>query len=225
MIKFYMNKLYDILTNVILIIPITLSLLLLSSCSYDSLFTTLFTTPEDPAQNSSAASSFDLLSLDLYIARSSLMSGDFEQFKLVGNQLFFECGQVQRATPRAAIQKLIVVDDSSASIIRERAVKLMTALSEKKEVLPAPGKLQGFSDDGQTFLTLTLGDRKEEIKTSLDCISNADASGPYNNFENSSPVKLRIRRLIVAIREAVMKSSPNTTLCNGQLFYGIQSKT
>lgn len=146
------------------------------------------------------ADSLQSLSLSLQLSRVSLFSSDFEQYRLSGNSLFFECGNFARSTFKPREQKVLVLNNDAQADLVEKAQAFVDSLSSHGKWEEA-GKNDSVADPGQASLLVELGRQRSELKTSLDAVANDDAP--------------EARNLVRALR----RSAGNP--CGSQRFFGL----
>ncbi len=143
------------------------------------------------------------------MSRASASTQDFEQLKLSGNQLYKECGPIDRGRFAPVSQGFTEINSAKAQDLLKQASELAEYLAAHPSTFEKPGTNRGFADPGQVFITLngTLqnGTAQFEIKSSLDGISNA-----------KYPAESKVKKLVEKLRGAA-----GGALCGNQQFYGI----
>jgi len=115
---------------------------------------------------------FPLKSLEVYLSRASLSGVDFEQYKISGETLFFECGILKRGHHQV---KGELVEKLKARQRQELASKtwgLSQSLTGLKEPFEKPGQSRNMFDPGRISVLAELPNRKIEIESSLDSIAS-----------------------------------------------------
>ena len=130
--------------------------------------------PERPV-----ADSLQRLSLSVQLSRTSLFSNEFEQYRLSGNSLFFECGNFARNNYKPREQQVLVLSSDALTELVEKSQDLIDSLPAHAK-WDEPGKNDSVADPGQASLLIELGRDRSELKTSLDAIVNDDAAAARN---------------------------------------------
>ena len=146
------------------------------------------------------ADSLQSLSLSMQLSRVSLFSSDFEQYRLSGNSLYYECGYFARATFKPREQKVLVISSDALNDLAEKAQALADSLPTHGK-WDDPGKNDSVADPGQANLLIEFGRNRSELKTSLDAITNDDSA--------------QARNLVRALRQSA--GYP----CGNQKFFGL----
>lgn len=159
------------------------------------------------------ASSGTVDSLDLYLARASLLQVDFEQYKLNGSRLYSECGQIRNGRHITLDQQFATIEPAQKDLLAQQVFNLSQRHTGRKRSLPPPGDARGFADPGQIFLQMQVNGEKTELRTSVDDISDP------KTIEAGA-----VKALAVQIR-ALTASAPATgRTCGYGSFYGIPSR-
>lgn len=141
--------------------------------------------------------------IEVYLSRAALDKVEFEQYRLVGNKLFYECGELKRGRSAPKEQNVSAPSETSQVVLSnliDSTVKL-----ETKEQLDAPGNNSDLMDPGKAFFTLDSNGTKREFKTSLDAIE-----------EGSTETAEQLLDIVLYLRGAAKGA-----LCGNIEFYGI----
>ena len=191
--------LYNTLISSILI-PTTLILttLIFTNCSSSPLAPTTITPVE-------------FTELSLFLSRKSLSKTEFEQFTLNNKkELFVECGRIKGGRHLPIIQELGVISQNKYSEIQK---SLTMAIQDKplhSTTFESPGDNDSLFDPGKFIFNYSTKESKEEAKTSLDAIADAD-----------NKVELALLSLTSLIRKNSQTVAGNEPLCGNHSFYGI----
>lgn len=123
------------------------------------------------------ANSLMNLSLSVQLSRTSLFSNDFEQYRLSGNNLYYECGNFARENYKPREQKVLILSPDQQSELANLAQEVIGKSAEHKN-WDAPGKNDSIADPGRAILSVELGRESAEIKTSLDALVESDYAQP-----------------------------------------------
>jgi hypothetical protein len=146
------------------------------------------------------------ISYSLYLNRSSLSSQEFEQYKVLPQGLFAECGTVHRGRAQVREQGI-----QSTTIERQTHLKTMAhdilqqVNSQDAPHVDTPGTGSDFADPGKFILVVTDAQGKAEVRTSLDWVER-------------KPTLLAQK--LNAFAQELRSVSPNSPCGNGE-FYGI----
>jgi hypothetical protein len=110
----------------------------------------------------------DLRSLELFVSRASIALTEYEQFKIINNNLVKECGKIDRGRYIPAYQALAVLTPEQIQSINPIAWKIFNNVRSNRPEFDEPGDNDAFYDPGQYYLTLEYPAGKEKINTSLD---------------------------------------------------------
>ena len=152
----------------------------------------------------SATKSSKIDSIELFMSRASASSQDFEQLKLSNNQLYKECGPINRGRFAPLSQEFVTIERARNQELLDLAANLSDFVRTHGSSFEKPGTNKSFADPGQVLITLE-GAPNLEIKASLDSISNA-----------KNPAESKVKKLVESMRGAA-----GGTLCGNQQFYGI----
>lgn len=146
------------------------------------------------------------ISYTLYVSRASLTNTEFEQYKLLPAGLFSECGTIHRGRSETRQQTIEKVDSEKLVKSRELALELFETLSSGDHApVDAPGANSGLADPGKYTLTVQVGEKRVDLKTSFDFVERQQTS--LSSHAHSLTQMIR--------------SMPSKTLCGNQDFYGI----
>ena len=148
---------------------------------------------------------FKINTLELYLSRASLSGADFEQYKIIDDDLFFECGVVKRGRHQAKDESFTKLSAASMADFPALVWKLAQADEELEHPFEEPGQSRDMFDPGQVLLSAELPNRKLTIKTSVDGVIDPMNRGQIALFE-----------LI-----ALMRGLPETPPCGLAQFYGL----
>ena len=139
--------------------------------------------------------------LQLYTARASLTDKSFEQYSLVKNQLYFECGQIHRKRNAVAEQKTETLSEEQ---LKELGVLLALVEQSPREVLPEPGHVDSMFGDGK-FLLDAQYEQSLKVETELDEVSNkgSNAARALHNLYS------------------FLRGIPQVAPCGKKSFYGV----
>ena len=175
----------------------------LSGCSY------IMGSPVD--QNEMAK---NILSVEVYLARASLFETEFEQFKIIDNQLYIECGEIRRGRQRPQYQSIIDLDSDTRGALIERTAQFYYEFKTTQPTLEEPGDLSNFADDGQLYLTINGSDDDIEVRTAFDPVV-------YSNGR----VQSLLSRLLKELRDVAKSNTEGNTLCGNVTFYGLGGRS
>jgi len=144
-------------------------------------------------------------SAEVYLARSSISTVEFEQFKLFQGKLYKECGLIKRGRFAPDTQDLASLPAEAALSLEQQISDLANYLKANKEAPPKAGTNKGFADPGQVNLSLDSEAGKFSVKTSVDAVSNAEI-----------PLTRKIKRLVES-----MRGEAGGKLCGNTEFFGI----
>jgi hypothetical protein len=151
------------------LLPATfLVFLTLTACS------TLWSTQSAPEGEAATA---PVESAELFLAHGSLLKNEFEQYRLSGTMLFFECGEYRRSRHDALEQDVLEISGPQLAAVSDEAARLLR-LSERGANAPSPGTGTGFSDPGRLELTLKAGSGRLAIATSINWAVDSDGGVP-----------------------------------------------
>ena len=145
----------------------------------------------------------DVKSLELYLRRSSISETDFEQYKISGSRLFYECGMLRTGRTFPGTNNIVSLNEDQLSAFRTKAWEFVNYYNQNKPSLEEPGTGSGMADPGLLTLRIRIGDTTLELKTSVDSVS-----------EKKTPLESRLNGLATLIR-----SLPKETLCSNVDFY------
>lgn len=176
-------------------IPLAVFLCTLSAC---------FSSPVQLPDNAK------LDSFSIYLARSSLMQTEFEQFKFGGTKLFYECGEIKRGRHSAKLQNIVTIPSENLQQILTPAYQYQQAASESEVRLASPGGADSFFDPGQARIEFAINSDQISINTSLDELS-----------EPSGKAQRKLARFVTSVRAFAREASGDKPLCDNREFYGL----
>lgn len=156
--------------------------------------------------NPSATEDLSKISFSLSLNRSSLTTHDFETYRLLPSGLFYECGVFYRGRPETKYQKIeqpsAAKIEGAKNLAREVAARYLEGETPKYD---QPGDGNGFADPGKVTVTIVDGDKKIELRTSVDWVEQQRSAfaGLVNRFAQS------------------VRAVPEQPACGQSDFYGI----
>ena len=160
------------------------------------------------SESPSAAPSEVPVKVELYISRASLKLNEFEQYKFLGNKMFWECGEIRGGRPFARQQQLVDVGAPDQAVISEKGQSLFNQVVSAPELhLDPPGSSSDMFDPGRALATVQVSDRKVDVKTSFDALE-----------QGNTPITADLLRITKRLRTAA-GGAP----CGNIEFYGLTS--
>lgn len=146
------------------------------------------------------------VTVELHLSRTSLTQTEYEQYRFMGDRIYKECGSIKRGRPIVKEQDLIAVNSDD----RSEVVKSASNLFKRMKAEPAvswdpPGKNVDLFDPGKALLTLHVGNRKIEIRTSISALDEPSDSAAKDAYQ-----------LVRNVRR-----SAGASPCGNRRFYGI----
>ncbi|MDZ4787073.1 MAG: hypothetical protein SGJ02_13455 [bacterium] len=143
---------------------------------------------------------------DIVIARSSASNpADFEQYKLIKNTIFQECGNIKKGQFISKTQELATITADQRSSLLFNANNLLSVISENGNKFQAPSTKFRFFDPGVITISFSIDNSETSINTSVDSIS-----------EPSTLQEKATLKFVEEIRKLSL------TKCGNQNFYGIK---
>ncbi len=156
------------------------------------------TVPNKPPLN------FKIKNLEIYLSHVSVRDILFENYKLSGNRLFYECGKIIRGKQTASEENFIALDEETLYKIIAATAALDEHATRAMLDFPVTGSNDRPYDPGILELTLVSSGNPLSIATSLDAIAKPKT------------VQERFTKNIVnAMREA-----SDTDPCGNERFFG-----
>jgi|GEM_PF-3283408 len=153
-------------------------------------------------------------SVELYLARGSLMGAEFEQFKLFGQQLYYECGEIKGGRQHPMTQNIAELSAGQLEALKLKAYALLKELRDNKPRFEEAEKSLGFAGPGQLYATVIFNNQPLHVKTALDSISTP-----------SSEAAALLGRLAIELRRQAQELEGGRTLCGNAAFYGLGTAT
>lgn len=138
-----------------------------------------------------------------------MSAAEFEQYKVSPGGVFAECGAFSRGRTHPEHQSFAPATPEKKRELEVAAWDVYDYISEHPQSFDAPGRSDGMFDPGQFTLVVDSGEKRIEVKTSVNAIANS-----------SAPAERKILRLATLIRG----SSPGSS-CGRHDFYGIGTST
>ncbi|NLF24955.1 MAG: hypothetical protein GX589_04765 [Deltaproteobacteria bacterium] len=148
---------------------------------------------------------FKVNTLELYLSRASFSGRDFEQYKIIDDDLFFECGVVKRGRHQVKDETFTKLSAAALTDLPALVWKLAQACDELKYPFEEPGQSRNMFDPGQVSFSAELPDQKLMVKTSLDSL-----------IDPSNRARAALFELI-----ALVRSFPQDPPCGSTQFYGL----
>lgn len=151
------------------------------------------------------AEEIQLETLSLYYGRSRMGGAAFEQFKLTGNTLYAECGNISGGRHAAQDQKLVTLSQAEIDELKGKAWSVQRYVAELHAKFDAPGGTSGMFDSGRLTLNLQFADGPVKVDTSFDSIVNGTEG----------------RSAVVASLAAAIRKAAGDKLCGSSSFFGL----
>lgn len=144
-------------------------------------------------------------------SRSTLGRTDFEQYRLAGDQLIWECGRISAGRYNPQTQKVSIVPPATLATIKDLGAKIHRLVTEKGSVFEKPGTTPEFFDPGQFTLVLEQAQTPATVKTTFDSVAIPNA----NREQLLNKLTLAVRSVVVAekpcgIEEFYLLAKPRT---------------
>lgn len=149
-------------------------------------------------------------SVELYLSRATLVDTDFEQYKLTGSRLFYECGKVQGGRQAPQKQNVIKLDPHELEELYGLATEVAAFANNYELVLDEPGASRNMFDPGQFLLKLEGQTGSLPIRTSLDSVTT-----------DSKTSTTLLKKLGAALRANVLQNIPEQSICGKRKFYDL----
>lgn len=172
---------------------LVISILLITSCS---------ATVEEEAPIEEKDS---FRSIELFLSRASLGDSEFEHYKLVGKNLFRECGKMPRGKPVVTFQRFEPITVDSMTLARRRVLDLLVFLESGEVNWEKPGNTRSLVDPGKAKLTIDATDGMTIIDTSLDSLVDP---------------RTKHARYLKKVTEA-FRAAAGSEMCGNKHFYGL----
>jgi hypothetical protein len=130
---------------------------------------------------------------------------DFEQYKLLGNRMYQECGVIRRGRPVPVHQQLFDISESEHEELMERTWEVLTLAHAGEAQFAAPGTSDTMFDPGKLLVSISGNGNTMKISTNLDSIIEATNS--------SEEAVQELARLIRALTKPAACGNPS--------FYGL----
>jgi len=155
-----------------------------------------------------AATEIPLQSVSLYYHRGSSTGASFEQFKLSGDRLFFECGSVSGGRHAAKEQKIITISPEQLERIKIDAWQVRRYVEDLQAKFKPPGSSGTIFDPGKLSVALQFSDGPHKLETSFDSVATGT--------EGKAAI---VRTLAQDLRKAA-----GDNLCGRATFYGFSGR-
>jgi hypothetical protein len=142
-------------------------------------------------------------SLLLSYNRSTLGRTDYEQYRLVGNKLIWECGRISGGRYSPQTQSVETVSQSVTEDVSKLSQEIQRLIVDKGAVFDKPGSTPEFFDPGQFTLALDRTDQENPpskpvtVRTTFDSVAV-----PQANREHL------LNRITLAVRGVVAARKP-----------------
>ena len=146
-------------------------------------------------------------SIDVSLSRASLVDIDFENYKVMPDKVFYECGKVKRGKYSPADQKLLRFNPARSLPVRESLTDLVKFLKRSDLTWEEAGKNKSPADPGELKMTINTGSNKYSVVTSLDSISD--------------PRTQAARELQEVVRK--VRAMAGKAPCGNDRFYGLSA--
>jgi hypothetical protein len=161
---------------------------------------------EQPQASGEPVSPSTLNALNVYLARASHDSVDFEQYRIEQGVFFYECGLVRAGRQFPREQQALELSAPQSVQLQEASQKLAAILPSNELKLDQLGSLVHLADPGQVIVSIGLGSREIKATSSVDELVN-----------NSGRRGRALRELVRLVRRQA-----GTPRCGNHDFYGIQ---
>ncbi len=142
--------------------------------------------------------------------RSTLGRTDYEQYRLVGNKLIWECGRISGGRYNPQTQSVDTVSETVSDRISELSQQLHRLVVEKGAAFDKPGSTPEFFDPGQFTLTLDPTVQTDPTSKPVTVRTTFDSVAvPQANREHL------LNRIALAVRGVVAARKP----CGIEEFY------
>jgi hypothetical protein len=145
-------------------------------------------------------------SLELFVQRSSVTTSEFEQFKVVGERLFYECGTVSRGRFVPDTQQFVSFPETMVEQYQTRLSRVV-ALLGPDQVFDAPGKAAHMADPGIFSLHVEIAENQHEVRTAFDSVVSPDT---------------RVERELHALAR-ILRAAAGGEICGNRHFYGLKA--
>ena len=162
------------------------------------------TSPKPSASSNESPTAIN--SIELYMSRASLLANpEFEQYKLVGDKLFGECGRIKAGRHYAVDQNVSTLLPEKRTELAALSAEVLDSIKDEASFRP-PGKNAHFADPGKLTIKIKSADESYKLESSLDGIATGSGSD-----------RDRVLHLVEAMRGATTQE-----LCHNPNFYGIK---
>jgi hypothetical protein len=174
--------------------------LILGSIIFTGTFTGCSLGPQVPPPEE-----IQLESLSLYYGRSRMGGAAFEQFKITGNTMYAECGNISGGRHAAQDQKLLTLSQVEIDDLKGKAWSVQRYVAELDAKFDPPGGTSGMFDSGRLTLNLQFANGPIKVDTSFDSIVNGTEG----------------RSAVVASLAAAVRKAAGDKLCGSSSFFGL----
>ncbi|MCB0318787.1 MAG: hypothetical protein KDD56_08515, partial [Bdellovibrionales bacterium] len=115
---------------------------------------------------------------EIFMSRSNLTTTEFEHYKLSNNNLFVECGKLNRGRYFPEQQNVFEVDSSNTKKILDLDRDFITEKVTNHLNLDKPGDNNNLFDPGIFNISISTNKENFDTSTSLDTISTPTAKAP-----------------------------------------------
>lgn len=136
--------------------------------------------------------------------RSTLGRTDYEQYRLVGDKLLWECGRISAGRYNPQTQRVSIVTPEKLALIKSFGAQIHRLVIEKRAKFATPGTTPEFFDPGQYTLTLEQRKTPATVKTTFDSVAIPQATREH-----------LLNKLTLAVRGVVADQVP----CGIKEFY------
>jgi|GEM_PF-6913424 len=138
--------------------------------------------------------------------RSTLGKTEYEQYRLAGSTLIWECGRISAGRYNPQQQSIKVASPAQVAKILDLGGEVHRLVTEKGAVFQSPGTSPEFFDPGQYTLTLERDTTPVTVRTTFDSVAV-----PQANREHL------LNKLTLAVRGILIEAG--TLPCGKKEFY------
>ncbi len=112
--------------------------------------------------------------LELFMSRATLSGTKFEHFKLLGQKLFVECGDIKAGKQTTNSQDVLKIEPATAQEIALSAGSVFEVIDQHPFKFENPGSNKNLFDPGQFTLVVASGEKQHKLQSSFDDVTNGD---------------------------------------------------
>jgi len=165
------------------------------------------------SSNIAPPSDFKIDSMEAYLSRASLERTNFEQFKVIDQDLVRECGEIRRGRHVTGEQDILTISEEDLNVLRQKVWALTTLPDLTNHNWAQSGRNRNLFDPGQLRLSLVHSSGGTNLSTSLDSIS-----------EPKGAPEQALLALVESLRSIGSKSHGLKAHCGYKEFFGIGIK-